>query len=137
MERLTYWNCKEKGSALPVSINEDGDTVDLETLCARLAAYEDTGLEPEEIDQICRAAKTMMFETVADFVRYSIANFEALQAYRALGTVEELAALVKARDEGPCGLCRFNPPSSCDGKPCTMCPAQAAQEGGPHEANAV
>lgn len=54
MERLTYWNCKEKGSALPVSINEDGDTVDLETLCARLAAYEDTGLTPEEFDKLAR-----------------------------------------------------------------------------------
>lgn len=72
-----------------------------------------------------------------------------LQSFRAIGTVEELAAnmemfaayrhvcggrppeeiavLVKARDEGPCGLCRYKPPSSCDGKPCTMCPAEAAQ----------
>ena len=25
---------------------------------------------------------------------------------------------------GPCDLCRFNPPSSADGKPCTMCPAE-------------
>lgn len=23
----------------------------------------------------------------------------------------------------PCNVCRFYPPSSCDGKPCTMCPA--------------
>ena len=43
---------------------------------------------------------------------------------RALGPVEELSALVKARNEGPCGLCRYNPPSSCDGKPCTICPAE-------------
>ena len=27
----------------------------------------------------------------------------------------------------PCDLCRYNPPSSCDGKPCTMCPAQATE----------
>ena len=26
----------------------------------------------------------------------------------------------------PCILCRFNPPSSSDGKPCSMCPAEAA-----------
>ena len=26
----------------------------------------------------------------------------------------------------PCILCQFNPPSSSDGKPCCMCPAQAA-----------
>lgn len=24
----------------------------------------------------------------------------------------------------PCHLCRFYPPSSSDGKPCTMCPAE-------------
>ncbi len=24
---------------------------------------------------------------------------------------------------GPCGLCRYFPPSSLDGKPCTACPA--------------
>ncbi len=49
MERLTYWNCREKDSALPVAINDDGDTVDLETLCSKLAAYEDTGLTPGEV----------------------------------------------------------------------------------------
>ena len=26
----------------------------------------------------------------------------------------------------PCILCQFNPPSSSNGKPCCMCPAQAA-----------
>ena len=28
----------------------------------------------------------------------------------------------------PCDLCRFNPPSSADGKPCTMCPAEKGGE---------
>ena len=27
-------------------------------------------------------------------------------------------------DGCPCDLCAYNPPSSCDGKPCTICPAQ-------------
>lgn len=66
----------------------------------RLAAYEDTGLEPEDADQIRKAAEYMMFEAVGDFVRLAISNFDDLQAYRALGAVEELSALVKARDEG-------------------------------------
>ena len=52
MDRLTYWNCKEKGSALPVSIGDDGDVVDLETLCAKLAVYEDIGLTPEEVEEL-------------------------------------------------------------------------------------
>lgn len=41
MKRLTFWNCKEKNSALPVSTNEIGDTVALEDICAKLATYED------------------------------------------------------------------------------------------------
>jgi len=28
----------------------------------------------------------------------------------------------------PCDLCRYNPPSSGDGKPCTMCPACSGGE---------
>ena len=28
----------------------------------------------------------------------------------------------------PCDLCAYNPPSSGDGKPCTMCPASAVPE---------
>lgn len=30
----------------------------------------------------------------------------------------------KEEPTSPCDLCRFNPPSSADGKPCTMCPAE-------------
>lgn len=41
MERLVEWNCKEKNSALPKCINEFGDVVDLETICAQLAAIYD------------------------------------------------------------------------------------------------
>lgn len=28
----------------------------------------------------------------------------------------------------PCDLCRYNPPSSSDGKPCSMCPASARDD---------
>ena len=30
----------------------------------------------------------------------------------------------------PCDCCKFNPPSSKDGKPCSVCPAQAKMKGG-------
>jgi hypothetical protein len=30
--------------------------------------------------------------------------------------------------DNPCDLCRFNPPGSGDGKPCTMCPAEGRSE---------
>lgn len=52
----------------------------------RLAAYEDTGLEPEEIPtglELANVYGAMLL----------------LKRYQALGVVEELAALVKARDE--------------------------------------
>lgn len=41
MERLTHWNCKDKGSALPKQINDLGDTYSIEDVCAKLAVYED------------------------------------------------------------------------------------------------
>lgn len=30
--------------------------------------------------------------------------------------------------KAPCDVCRYNPPSSADGKPCTMCPAEPYKE---------
>ena len=30
----------------------------------------------------------------------------------------------------PCDCCKFNPPSSTDGKPCSVCPAQTKMKGG-------
>lgn len=48
--------------------------------------------------------------------------------YNALETGTEVDAEVVYIAEGipiesPCDLCRYNPPSSGDGKPCSMCPA--------------
>lgn len=33
----------------------------------------------------------------------------------------------------PCGLCMYNPPSSRDGKPCSVCPASAVYRDGEAE----
>lgn len=41
--------------------------------------------------------------------------------------IAEIAGLPTIEAE-PCTLCVYNPPSSCDGKPCTMCPAVAKGE---------
>lgn len=43
---------------------------------------------------------------------------------------DRLRELAQADREGitPCTFCKFNPPSSLDGKPCCMCPADAALE---------
>lgn len=41
MERLVEWNSKEKNSAFPKCINEWGDTVSVEDICAQLATIYD------------------------------------------------------------------------------------------------
>lgn len=82
MERLTEHHFIEtKGSYMRCSDNCEmencGECEKLDDLIDRLAAYEDTGLTPEEVAEL----KT------------------------------------------PCDLCVYNPPSSRDGKACSMCPA--------------
>lgn len=34
---------------------------------------------------------------------------------------------LKQEPTSPCDVCRYNPPSSGDGKPCSMCPAEATE----------
>lgn len=57
-------------------------------------------------------------------VRYNLANEKQKTALD--------VAFDALREQGerkcPCDLCRYNPPSSMDGKPCTMCPASAKEE---------
>lgn len=67
-----------------------------------LKRYEDTGLEPSEVEQIQRAAEYMMFESVGDFVRYAIANFEELQQYHSISTIDRLRELAQADRDGRC-----------------------------------
>ena len=47
MERITKWSNTE-GWTIPIC-DENGRKITLEEVCKRLAAYENTGLEPEEI----------------------------------------------------------------------------------------
>lgn len=94
MERLVYWNNREKGSALPVAINNDGDVVDLETLCAKLAAYEDTGLDPEEIVKIREDVEDGYLKSTAR--RYGI-------------PVSRLRELAQADREGRCVVLPCDP----------------------------
>lgn len=63
MSRLTYWNDKSKGSALPMPIPDSMcEVVSLEDICAKLAAYEDAeehmadDSRMKEIMAICGAA---------------------------------------------------------------------------------
>lgn len=47
-------------------------------------------------------------------------------------TAEKLVVIGyrKQSELTPCDCCKFNPPSSTDGKPCSMCPAQVKMKGG-------
>lgn len=104
MERYTYFD----GGKWRLKIGDaeySGGVVD------RLAAYEDTGLEPE------------------DFKRAFHEDAVLKLAGQALCIApDRLRELAQADKEciSPCTFCRFNPPSSGDGKPCCMCPAVAA-----------
>ena len=104
MKRLTYFD----GGKWRLKI---GDTEYSGEVADRLAAYEETGLEPEDFKQ------TFSEDTILKL------------AGQALGiTPDRLRELAQADKEciSPCTFCRFNPPSSGDGKPCCMCPAVAA-----------
>ena len=52
--------------------------------------------------------------------------------YRIFEDLSASEAIEKIREyeygQSPCHLCRFNPPGSGDGKPCTMCPAEGKVE---------
>lgn len=61
----------------------------------RLAAYEDTELEPEEI-------KSLQAE-------YAV-NLKVLESYRNLGSVDRLRELAQADREGRCVVLPFKPP---------------------------
>lgn len=106
--------------------------------CIKRGCTEISDGTPQEIDQaICDCA--LDFGDCPVFLAYTFA-VQAVHLRDRLLAIEDvlgedydlvrLTALVKTRDEGPCGLCRYSPPSSCDGKPCTMCPAEAAMGGG-------
>jgi hypothetical protein len=43
---------------------------------------------------------------------------------------EAIEAWNRRAAKTPCDLCKFNPPSSMDGKPCTMCVADGRAEDG-------
>ena len=90
-----------------------GDDVD------RLAAYEDTGLEPCDYSAMAHALE-----------QAERAKEDLTEMIRQIGAtgLDRLRELAQADREGisPCTFCRFNPPSSGDGKPCCMCPAVAA-----------
>ena len=43
-------------------------------------------------------------------------------------TCKQIRDALEQEQKTPCDVCIYNPPSSCDGKPCTMCPATTNTE---------
>ena len=98
MERLTYW-CDNwhGGGKWFVAIDAEGRE-DYGPHVDRLAAYEETGLEPGEIEQL----KGEVFGLRLDK--------QELEQYRALGPIDRLRELKQADDEGRCVVLPFKPP---------------------------
>lgn len=67
----------------------------------RLKAYEDTGLEPEEINAIAALASESCAKT-ADKIDQLLSDDKELKEYRTLGPINRLRELVEADREGRC-----------------------------------
>lgn len=67
MDRLVEWNCKEKNSALPKCINELGDVVSMEDICAQLATIYDIlgDCDLDYLEQLCSQRMTMREDVAA------------------------------------------------------------------------
>lgn len=126
MERYTEKHYDGNGYYLICSGNCEtfncGDCGILDKIVDRLAAYEDTGLEPCDYSAMAHALEQ------AERAREDLT--EMIRQIGATG-LDRLRELDQADREGisPCTFCRFNLPSSGDGKPCCMCPAEAALHG--------
>lgn len=99
MKRMTYSLMKVSG--------DDGwylkPGVTREDAYARLAEYEGTGLAPDQVDQIRRAAKNMMFSDVGEFVRYAWSLFDTVNEYKAQlpsDCLQEAAELLQKKQNG-------------------------------------
>lgn len=86
-----------------------GDRSLIEAAINRLAAYEDTGLEPEEITAIIGLASENCAKT-ADKIDQLLSDDKELGEYRALGPIDRLRELKQADDEGRCVVLPFKPP---------------------------
>lgn len=78
-----------------------GDRSLIEAAINRLAAYKDTGLEPEEVNVIAGLASENCAK-VADKIDQLLSDDKELEQYRALGPIDRLRELKQADDEGRC-----------------------------------
>lgn len=80
-------------------------------VCDRLAAYEDTGLEPEEVNVIAGLASENCAKA-ADKIDQLLSDDKELEQYHALGPIDHLRELKRADDEGRCVVlpCKIGSP---------------------------
>lgn len=97
MERLTYWcDNGHGGGKWFVAIDTEGGE-DYGPHVDRLAAYEETGLEPGEIEQLKGEVLGLRLDK------------QELEQYRALGPIDRLRELKQADDEGRCVVLKCKP----------------------------
>ena len=84
-------------------------------VCESLAAYEETGLEPEEIQAIAGLASENCAKT-ADAIDKLLQDDAELKSYRELGPIDRLRELAQADREG-----RIMLRSAGSGKKCGSC----------------
>lgn len=97
----------------PVNCLDDYSKAALDAVVSRLADYEDTGLEPEEIATVMLLAEKT--DTV-DLVRENLRIANRLR--HAEADLKGMAALVKAREEG---RVHIDPPPAKEGDPKPSC----------------
>lgn len=96
-------------------------------------AYEFFGMKHEGVSKACKKAG-IPHETVCSWQNGIVPSAYYLKRLLLLGADLNYILTGKkssgvARGRTPCDLCRYAPPSSGNGKPCTMCPASAKEEG--------
>lgn len=55
-------------------------------------------------------------------------NCSACRNSNAISALHEKLEREQNEPKTPCDLCAYNPPSSGDGKPCSMCPAMPVED---------
>lgn len=80
----------------------------IQNVVDRLAAYEDTELEPEEIAAISGLASENCAKT-ADKIDQLLSEDKDLEEYRALGPIDRLRELAQADREGRCVVLPIKP----------------------------
>ena len=108
MERLTKrlsngnasWNYPIICFGEDDSKNKVFKSVHRQKACEKLAAYEDTGLEPEELEEKQNEAYDLGYQSCLNYKGLRWDEAEELQRYREIGSIDRLRELAQAEKEG-------------------------------------